>query len=136
MIDVLIRMACNPWEDAIMITLLIFGYYKARAVLNNIQVIECPLTLAGDCFTMKVEKASTCFNDVPHLDTDTDACPDTKYVLGFQGFVVLDEAYIDFSDSTSALSILSAYANLLVSHYSFSKNLGSAGARLAYNFHF
>ena len=48
---------------------------------------------------------------------------------GFNGIVVVDEAYIDFSEEKSALSILDQYPQLLVCQ-TFSKAYGLAGIRL------
>lgn len=47
----------------------------------------------------------------------------------FNGIVVIDEAYIDFTDATSWLKYLSAYPNLVVTQ-TLSKAYGLAGIRL------
>ncbi len=48
---------------------------------------------------------------------------------GFNGIVVVDEAYVDFSEEESALSLLKDYPQLLVCQ-TFSKAYGLAGIRL------
>ena len=57
-IDLLIRMTCTPFQDAIMITPPIFGFYRARAVPNNIGVVDCPLELSTGGFRLRIEEAS------------------------------------------------------------------------------
>ena len=48
----------------------------------------------------------------------------------FKGIVVVDEAYIDFAgDSSSAVQLVSKYANICVSQ-TLSKSFGLAGADL------
>ena len=47
----------------------------------------------------------------------------------FQGIVVVDEAYIDFSESESLINKLEKYPNLVVSQ-TFSKAWGLASARV------
>ena len=56
-----------------------------------------------------------------------------KIINSFEGFVILDEAYNDFSTTPSILSQLNAYPNLIVLQ-TFSKAWGSAGIRLGMAF--
>jgi histidinol-phosphate aminotransferase len=51
-----------------------------------------------------------------------------KIIEGFHGIVVIDEAYIDFSDEPSWLNDLDKYQNLIVLH-TFSKAWGLASLR-------
>ena len=56
-----------------------------------------------------------------------------KVITGFQGIVVVDEAYIDFSSEPSFLSELKQHPNLVVLQ-TLSKAWGSAGVRLGMAF--
>ena len=57
-IDLIIRITCTPRQDAIMITPPTFGLYKSRADLNDVKVVECPLDISEDKFTLRGQEAS------------------------------------------------------------------------------
>ncbi len=56
-----------------------------------------------------------------------------RLLEGFNGIVVVDEAYIDFANQPSCLTILEEYPNLVVLQ-TFSKAWGLAGIRLGMAF--
>ncbi|MDG1850163.1 MAG: aminotransferase class I/II-fold pyridoxal phosphate-dependent enzyme, partial [Flavobacteriales bacterium] len=56
-----------------------------------------------------------------------------EYANNFQGLIVVDEAYIDFSNEKSNISLLTDLPNLVVLQ-TFSKAWGLAGARLGMAF--
>ncbi|KAF8542580.1 pyridoxal phosphate-dependent transferase [Trichophaea hybrida] len=141
-IDLVIRIACTPTKDAIMITPPVFALYKVRAVLNEVDVVECPLETdeGKDIFQLRVPEASlhnpqvkVVFITSPGNPTGTlIPLSDIRCIVDFAGFcglVVVDEAYIDFSDGVSAISLLNTYNNLIVIQ-TFSKTHGLAGIRL------
>ncbi len=135
-IDLLIRAACEPQTDSILIMPPTYGMYQVSADVNNVPVIKVPLT--------------------PDFEIDTPAVlaaiePNTKIVWicspnnpsgnllnresiitileNFGGLVVVDEAYIDFAHAKSFLSELDNHPNLVVLQ-TFSKAWGMAGLRL------
>jgi len=54
-------------------------------------------------------------------------------ISGFEGIVVIDEAYIDFSEQPSFAGMISRYRNLIVMQ-TFSKAMGLAAARVGMAF--
>lgn len=58
-VDLVIRMACTPSKDAILITPPTFGLYKSRAALNDVEVVECPLAVSNDDFVLLTQEVST-----------------------------------------------------------------------------
>jgi histidinol-phosphate aminotransferase len=59
---------------------------------------------------------------------------DIEYIITkFSGIVVIDEAYIDFSEKASFIKLIDSYPNLIVMQ-TFSKALGLAGVRIGMAF--
>ena len=59
---------------------------------------------------------------------------DIQYIIeNFKGIVVLDEAYIDFSDKPSFIKKIDSHPNLIVMQ-TFSKAMGLAAARIGMAF--
>jgi histidinol-phosphate aminotransferase len=54
-------------------------------------------------------------------------------ITNFDGIVVIDEAYIDFSEKPSFLKLINTYPNLILMH-TFSKAFGLAAARVGMAF--
>jgi len=138
-IDNLVRMFCNPGKDSIVILPPTYGAYKVFADVNNVQALEIPLlsdfTLDMDAIKkVGAEQDPTkkllfcCSPNNPtgnaySLDTIEEICK------SFPNIVVVDEAYVDFSDKGTAVSLLSKYPNLVVLR-TFSKCWALAGARV------
>ncbi|KAA8894297.1 pyridoxal phosphate-dependent transferase [Sphaerosporella brunnea] len=142
LIDLTIRITCRPTRDAIMITPPSFPLYKARADLNEVNAVECPLKTGEgeDLFQLRMmdqlhknPQIKVVFLASPGNPTGTlIPLSDIRQILdfpSFRGLVVVDEAYIDFSDGISALSLLDTYNNLVVIQ-TFSKMHGLAGIRV------
>lgn len=135
-IDLLIRLFCEPYEDAIITFTPSYTMYITSANINAVEVLELPLTATFDLPLKELEKvmnsnAKLLFICTPNnpvgriipLDIIASICKK------FSGLVVVDEAYIDFSTTPSALSILSEYKNLFVLQ-TLSKAFGMAGLRI------
>ncbi|GAD95956.1 predicted protein [Paecilomyces variotii No. 5] len=146
-IDLIIRVTCRPGQDAILITPPTFGLYTFRAALNEAETIECPL---DSSFNLQLDEILKKLDSNPNVKLIFLASPgnptgtviqlkDIKALLdhpGFKGYVVVDEAYIDYAvvpDLTTALQLFSEYENLIVIQ-SFSKGPGLAGIRLGIAF--
>ncbi len=113
--------------------------YGMYAVLANINAIENRTVLLSDDFQPKVnqilEKVDAnskilflCSPNNPTGNSFTVAAVE-ELLLKFKGLVVLDEAYIDFSDQKSWLDRLDEFPNLIVTQ-TLSKAYGLAGIRL------
>ncbi len=135
-IDLLIRSFCEPHSDAILITPPTYGMYKVSADINAVNVQEVPLTAT---FQLEVEKI---LNAIDHTTKLIFLCSPNnpsgnllntddilKIVGTFNGIVVVDEAYIDFTDFPGFLQELNQYPNLVILQ-TLSKAWGLAGLRL------
>jgi histidinol-phosphate aminotransferase/imidazoleglycerol-phosphate dehydratase/histidinol-phosphatase len=138
-IDILVRTFCRPGEDAVSICQPTFSAYAHFAHLQGARVIEARLNadfdFDADAFVAAVadEKnlklAFLCApnnptgNLIPAADVlrVAEALPET--------IVVLDEAYLDFSDAPSLAAEAVARPNLVVLK-TLSKAFGLAGARV------
>lgn len=135
-IDLLIRLFCKPYQDKILIFPPTYGMYKVTADLNAIQVEEFFLDKHFQLdFKEALKRISThtkiifvCSPNNPSGNT-TEKEKVLKILDNFEGIVVVDEAYIDFSTEDSFSAYLDSYKNLVVMQ-TFSKAYGLAGVRL------
>ncbi|MDR1877840.1 MAG: histidinol-phosphate transaminase [Flavobacteriaceae bacterium] len=136
-IDHIYRIFCNPTKDKAMIFNPTFGMYQVAADLNEVEIIDIPLT---SDFQINIKEAQKYFNDehlkvvvicTPNNPTGNDIRQqDIDFILNnFNGITVIDEAYIDFSRQESYLNKLEQYPNLIV-FQTLSKAWGLAGARI------
>ncbi len=130
-IDILFRIFCNPGNDKVIICPPTYGMYEVSANINDIEVIKIDLNTD---FQLNIEdilktSAKMIFICSPNNPTGN-ILNNVELVLNnFQGIVVVDEAYIDFSNSESLINKLEKYPNLVVSQ-TFSKAWGLAAARI------
>ncbi|KAA8645192.1 pyridoxal phosphate-dependent aminotransferase [Aspergillus tanneri] len=146
-IDLIIRTTCRPGQDAILVPPPTFGLYQVRAALNDIDVVSSPLDAS---FNLQVTDVHGKLEENPNIKLIFLASPgnptgtlislqDIQAVLdfpGFHGYVVVDEAYIDYSnspDKSTALNLLAEYQNIIVVQ-TFSKGPGLAGLRVGIAF--
>jgi len=135
-LDLLIRAFCEPATDAIIILPPTYGMYGVLAETNNIEIIEI---LLGNDFEPKVDailervtsETKLIFLCSPNNPTGNSFSEEKIETIlnSFKGLVVIDEAYIEFSNSESWISRSSQYSNLVVIR-TFSKAYGLAGIRL------
>jgi histidinol-phosphate aminotransferase len=136
-IDLLIRAACEPQHDSILIMPPTYGIYQVSADVNNVPVIKVPLTPEFEIDTPAVLAAIEPNTKIvwicsPNNPTGNLLNRDAIVAIlnSFDGLVVVDEAYIDFAQSSEGfLSELDHYPNLVVLQ-TFSKAWGLAGLRL------
>ncbi len=135
-IDLLMRVFCEPGRDEIIITPPTYGMYKVAARVNNVGVTEAALTKNFEL------DARTVLNRVnPHTKLIMLCSPNnpTANVLNqaeierilkdFKRLVVVDEAYIDFSDSGSLCHLMETNPNLVILQ-TLSKAFGMAAIRM------
>lgn len=134
-IDILIRVFCIPGRDAIYTFKPGFGMYKVAATINDISISEFPLDttfqLDVDSFlaNMPVNNKITFLCSPNNPTGNSINLSKVKFLCEkTDSIIVVDEAYIDFSEKSSAISLLSDYPNLVVLQ-TFSKALGGAGIR-------
>ncbi len=139
-IDLLVRIFCEPGEDHIIILPPTYGMYQVSADIANVEVRS--IQLMPD-FQPDVEKILASANNnskilficSPNNPTGNNIHSDKIRALaaGFPGIVTVDEAYIDFSAQKSCTALLSEFPNLIVMQ-TFSKAWGLAGIRLGMAF--
>jgi len=136
-IDVAFRIFCEPGKDKVLTFSPTYGMYDVSANINNIEVIEQPLindfqiSLNQLQPYLDFEELKIIFICSPNNPTGNSINPeDIEYILeNFNGIVIVDEAYIDFSSQASFIKKIDKYNNLIVSQ-TFSKAWGLAGVRV------
>lgn len=139
-IDLLFRAFCEPRIDNVVAINPTYGMYKVCAEVNDVTYKTVNLT---DDFQLPVEALLSAtdhhtkllFICSPNNPTGNDfRLSDMEQLLcRFEGLVVIDEAYIDFSERPSFLQRLKDYPNLVVLQ-TFSKAWGCAAIRLGMAF--
>lgn len=135
-LDLLFRAFCEPKIDNVITLPPTYGMYSVLSNLNNIENRE--VLLSAD-FQPQVEKiletvdANTkiiflCSPNNPTGNSFSDESV-TQLLQNFKGLVVIDEAYIDFSEKESWLAKINEYPNLIITQ-TLSKAYGLAGIRL------
>ncbi len=135
-IDLLIRAFCEPNLDSIVITEPTYGMYAVCAEVNAVNIKRFLLTQEFDLDLDSLPKSfdpqtKIIFLCSPNNPSGNLLSFDKVITIleRFNGLVVIDEAYIDFTDSKSFVSKLNEYPNLVVLQ-TFSKAWGLAGLRL------
>ncbi|MGC8804051.1 MAG: histidinol-phosphate transaminase, partial [Bacteroidales bacterium] len=139
-IDLVIRIFCDPGVDNIVAIEPTYGMYRVAAKINNVEYIP---VLLSEYFELQPEKLLNACNDNTKLIFLCSPNNPTANYLGeqairqvienFEGIVVLDEAYIDFSAHRGFLAQLNKYPNLVILQ-TFSKAWGLAALRLGMAF--
>jgi len=139
-IDLVVRIFCEPRQDHILILPPTYGMYQVSADIADVGIRSVSLT---PDFQPDVEAilatadahSKILFICSPNNPTGNDVELERIRSLcaQFQGIVVVDEAYIDFSKQASCTSLLAEFPNLIVMQ-TFSKAWGMAGIRLGMAF--
>jgi histidinol-phosphate aminotransferase len=139
-IDLLMRAFCEPGKSNIISIDPSYGMYKVCANINDVQFI--PVKLNTD-FSLNSDEILNAVNENTRMiflcspNNPTANSFDEEKIIkileNFSGLVVIDEAYIDFSEKRGFLPHLSKFENLVVLQ-TFSKAWGLAGIRLGMAF--
>ena len=139
-IDLAFRAFCEPRVDNVVAIEPTYGMYLVAAEIND---VEYRKVLLDGHFQFKAEQMLAAAdehtklmflcspnnptgNDLSHAEIE-------KLLKGFDGLVIVDEAYMDFSDEPSFLERLDEFPNLIVLQ-TFSKAWGCAAIRLGMAF--
>lgn len=135
-LDLIFRAFCEPNKDAIITLTPTYGMYAVLANINGIQQqcvsltadfqIDVPAVLNAIQPNSKLLFICSPNNPSGNVMSRTAI---KEILKAFKGLVVIDEAYIDFTDTQSWLDHLSEYPNLVVTQ-TLSKAYGLAGIRL------
>ncbi len=135
-IDILFRTFCEPGKDNIIICPPTYPMYEVSANINDIDVQKAPLLSNYQLNVAHIEQLvnpntkiiwicspnNPTGNSLDRIDIET-------ILNHFDGLVVVDEAYINFSKQKSFVQSLIDYPNLVVLQ-TLSKAWGLAGLRL------
>ncbi|MCP8718904.1 MAG: histidinol-phosphate transaminase [Asgard group archaeon] len=143
-IDMLLRCVCTPGKDKMLICPPTYGMYSICATVNDVAIEKLPLTIPdfqidieGILARVKSDK------NIKLLYLTSPGNPTGKLInvdsiiklldellKTWQGLIVVDEAYIDFTDAGSSMcTLVNQYPNLVVLQ-TLSKSFGLAGIRL------
>jgi len=135
-LDLLFRAFCEPKVDNIITLPPTYGMYKVLSGINLIKNREVLLTNAFQPNVSAIKEkidGNTKLVFICSPNNPTGNSISTKRIQellnSFDGLVVIDEAYIDFSADESWVSKLTEYPNLIVTQ-TLSKAYGMAGIRL------
>lgn len=139
-IDLLFRAFCRPGIDNVVAIHPTYGMYQVCADINDVEYRKVLLDekfqfKAEDLLRASDENTKLIFLCSPNNPTgnNLDAKEIITLLREFQGIVIVDEAYIDFSTQPSFIGILDEYPNLVILQ-TFSKAWGCAAIRLGMAF--
>jgi histidinol-phosphate aminotransferase len=135
-IDILFRTFCEPGKDNIIICPPTYPMYEVSANINDVDVQKAPLLSDYQLNVAHIEQLVNANTKIiwicsPNNPTGNSLDRiDIETILNhFDGIVVVDEAYINFSKQKSFVQSLIDYPNLVVLQ-TLSKAWGLAGLRL------
>lgn len=151
-IDMLLRCCCAPGKEKLLTCPPTYGMYSICATVNDVETVKVPLTIPD--FQIDIEGILDQLNSDPSIKLIYLTSPGNptgklinvdeivkllgKVVDTWNGLVVVDEAYIDFTVpngkySESVSTLVNQYPNLVVLQ-TLSKSFGLAGIRLGITF--
>lgn len=135
-IDVLMKLVCEPKQDNVIICPPTYGMYSVCAGIQDVAVQEVPLLHTFELYVQGILQHINAHTKIicicsPNNPTgNTMQVQDVELLLqSFNGIVLLDEAYINYSTYPSLLPLLTQYANLVILQ-TLSKAWGLAGIRI------
>ena len=135
-LDLIFRVFCEPREDNVIVLPPTYGMYEVLANTNAIELVKIPLVENFQpnvkeivkCQDAKTKVLFLCSPNNPTANSFNASKIETL-IKEFNGIVVIDEAYIDFSIEDSWLGRLDEFPNLIVTQ-TLSKAYGLAAIRL------
>lgn len=139
-IDLLIRVFCEANRDAVVVTPPTYGMYEVAASIQGANIVSIPLN-REDGFALNTESILRQWNSAIKLIFLCSPNNPTGHVIPVdevitlceqlqnQALIVVDEAYVEFSTTTSLSTYVSQYPNLVILR-TLSKAIGLAGVRL------
>ncbi len=139
-IDLLIRIFCEPNKDHIITLPPTYGMYQVSADIAGVEVRKIPLTPDFQADVSLILNTADKYSKLlficsPNNPTGNSLEKESIQYLAkyFKGILVIDEAYIDFSKQGSCIELLRDFPNIVVMQ-TFSKAWGLAGIRLGMAF--
>lgn len=140
-IDLCFRIFCNPGVDKVLTFTPTYGMYEVSASINDIKILKVPLNsdfqidLPEVLPLLKNKHLKLIFICSPNNPTGNSMNhTDVEAILkNYNGILLIDEAYINFSDKPSFITLIDKYPNLIVMQ-TFSKAFGLAAVRVGMAF--
>ncbi|KAK7204196.1 histidinol-phosphate aminotransferase [Myxozyma melibiosi] len=147
-IDTVIRCFCAPGREKMLTCPPTYGMYGVSANVNDVEVVKVDLDLATPGFPVRTDAVCEALTNDPSIHVvylcspgnptaslvDPAAVKKILELPSWNGIVVVDEAYIDFSAPGSSLAPwVTKYDNLIVMQ-TVSKAFGMAGIRLGVSY--
>ena len=139
-IDLAYRVFCNPGRDNVVAIAPTYGMYQVCADINDVEYRQVLLDenydfKAADLLAACDANTKIIWICSPNNPTGNSLNRDEilKVIEGFEGIVIVDEAYIDFAQQLSLRQELPAHPNLIILQ-TMSKAWGSAAIRLGMAF--
>jgi histidinol-phosphate aminotransferase len=140
-IDLCFRTFCNPGTDKALTLSPSYGMYEVSAAINSVKLIKVPLSpdfsidLTSVIPWLAAPDLKLIFICSPNNPTGNSMkISNIEFIISsFEGIVVIDEAYIDFSEQQSFKTMVCRCSNLIVMQ-TFSKAFGLAAARVGMAF--
>ena len=139
-IDLCFRVFCEPGINNAVMIAPSYGMYSVCADINGVERRQVQLK---EDFSLPVDSLLEACDESTRLlficspnNPTGNAFPEgdiRKILDSFQGIVVLDEAYVDFSEAGSMKKLLGEYPNLIILQ-TLSKACGLAGLRIGMTF--
>ena len=138
-IDLIFRLFCVPVKDKALTFTPTYGMYDVSAAINNVELIKIPL---NDSFQINENELSSYLTDEnlklificsPNNPTGNNIENISSIASKFKGIVVIDEAYIDFSEAKTFSKFINEMENIIVMQ-TLSKAWGLAAARVGMAF--
>jgi histidinol-phosphate aminotransferase len=135
-LDLIFRAFCEPNQDSILTTPPTYGMYDVLANLNAVDNILVPLSPNFQLEVDSILDASKPQTKLLFICSPNNPSGNSverkaieRLLKNFNGLVIIDEAYIDFTKDPSWTQVLEQYPNLIVTQ-TLSKAYGLAGIRL------
>ncbi|MAT57803.1 MAG: histidinol-phosphate transaminase [Ignavibacteriae bacterium] len=137
-IDLLVRIFCEPRIDNVIITEPTYGMYKVACDISNVAAKTVPL---NNEFQLDINSIKNSVDENTKLvfccspNNPTGNLLYKKNILetakSINGLLIVDEAYVDFIESGSSIDLINEQNNIIVMR-TFSKAWGLAGIRAGY----
>lgn len=138
-LDLLFRVFCEPGKDKVVSIKPSYGMYNVLAGINDVELVEVALSdefvLDSSAVLKAAIGAKLIFLCSPNNPTGNllNRNEILTIIKEFDGIVVVDEAYIDFSNGKSLLLEIDNFPNVFVVQ-TLSKAYGMAGIRVGLGF--
>lgn len=139
-IDLIFRTFANPGKDKVIVCPPTYGMYEVSANINDVEIINIPLLpdfqLDKQAILKTIEQDTAIklvFICSPNNPTGNLIEGIEEIIEKFNGIVIVDEAYIDFSPESTKVPLINKYPNVIVLQ-TLSKAWGLAGIRVGFAF--